>query len=569
MTLRRTIASCGIAAVVVALLGAGAIATVVAAADKVPAVNQKNITVAPPRRLTPDQYANVIRDAFGTSISLGGRFEPDVRADGLVEIGTANVSVSSVGMAQFDAMARAISSQVLNEENRDLMMTCAPKAVKEPDDACASEFLVSAGGLLFRRPLSEVERRQYVEAAQIATKATGDFYTGLSLALSAMLESPQFLFRQASLEPDPESPGQYRLDGFSKASRLSFFLWNSMPDAALFAAAEKGELHSRKGLERQVARMMASPRLESGIRAFFSDMFHFDAIAAVTKDATLFPRFDAIVLADAKEQTLRTVVDVVLTRRADYREVFTTRKTYLSRALASMYEIPLIHNVPIGSPDEMQEYEYPADDPRAGILTHISFLALHSHPGRSSPTLRGKAVREVIMCQRVPPPPGAVNSELLSDTGNPKYKTVRDRLTVHQEDPVCAGCHRITDPIGLALENFNGAGEWQSHENGVPIDASGTIDGAKFTNAVELGKAIHDHPATTSCVVDRLAGYALGRAAGAGDRAWVTQLKQDFAKDGHKIPELIRQIALSPEFYSVSLPEPDVAAGRPARGGKQ
>src|SRR5581483_360654 len=159
-------------------------------------------------------------------------------------------------------------------------------------------------------------------------------------------------------------------------------------------------------------------------------------------------------------------------QKKDYRDFYTTRETYLSPSLAALYHLP--------TSSDWQRYEFPADSPRAGMLTQISFLALHSHPGRSSPTLRGKALREILLCQKVPDPPGNVNFTVVQETNNPKYKTARERLTAHQTEATCAGCHKLIDPIGLSMENFDTVGSFRTMENGAPIDASGMFDGKPF-----------------------------------------------------------------------------------------
>ncbi|MEQ9448166.1 MAG: DUF1592 domain-containing protein, partial [Rhodospirillaceae bacterium] len=337
------------------------------------------------------------------------------------------------------------------------------------------------------------------------------------------------------------------LDAYSKASRLSFFLWNSIPDPLLLAAAESGALNDREEIARQVERMVASPRIEQGVRAFFDDMLHLDAIATVAKDVVLFPKFDSLVAADAREQTLLTITDRLVRERGDYRDIFTTKKTYLTRALASIYRVPLATNAPNGSPDAWQAYEFEADDPRAGILTHLSFLALHSHPGRSSPTLRGQALRELLLCQKVPAPPGDVDFTLVNDTQT--YKTARERLTAHSEEPMCAGCHKITDPMGLALERFDGVGAFRERENGAEIDTAGALDGVEFQDAAGLGHAVANHPAVTSCLVDRMLSYALGRKPARDESDWAADLRSGFADDGHDVPALMSRIASSETFY--------------------
>ena len=195
----------------------------------------------------------------------------------------------------------------------------------------------------------------------------------------------------------------------------------------------------------------------------------------------------------------------------------------LSPSLAALYRLPTTGGwVP---------YEFPADSPRMGMLTQISFLAGHSHPGRSSATLRGKALRELLLCQPVPRPPANVD---FSAVENPKanLRTARDRVNAHLENPVCAGCHKITDPMGLALENFDGAGRYRLTERGTTIDASGNLDGKAFTNVTGLATALRDHPALTSCVVKRAYAYGTGGPPSAVDRATLESRDKQFAANG-------------------------------------
>jgi hypothetical protein len=515
------------------------------------------------RRLSPDQYQQTIANIFGSTIELGGRFEPEMRQDGLLAVGDAALSVTSEGMEQYDNMARTIAAQVVDTHHRELLMPCKPASETEADNACAKTFFTKVGRLLYRRPLTQEELDIQIGAAATGAKALNDFYKGLALSLASMLESPQFLFRTEKTEPDPAHPGSLGLDAYSKASQLSFFLWNAAPDEDLLSAAESGKLNSEKGLNQQVGRMLASPRLEQGVRAFFIDMLGFDEIPQMVKDATLFPKFSAQVANDAEEQTLKTIVDLLLTHHGDYRDLFTTPKTFLTQALGSIYRVPVINDGPNGGPDMWQPYEFPPGDPRAGILSQVSFVALHSPPGRSSPTLRGKALREIMLCQKVPPPPGNVEFKIVQDTNNPDYKTARARLEVHRTNPVCAGCHKLIDPMGLSLENFDGDGAYRTSENGAPIDASGMLDGVAFKDAAGLGRAMHDNPATTACVLSRLTAYGLGRTPTDRDAAWMSRLKKDFEKSGYRLPDLMRDIATSPEFYHVALPDEKAASNEP------
>jgi len=538
------VALCSVAAVALTCVAAGPV--VVNAASE--AVGD-DTPLPTTRRLTPAQYRNVIADVFGPTILLGGRFDIEMRVDGLMEVGAGQVSISPAGMEQYDIMARAIADQVVDEKHRDLLVPCTPAAVDTRDDACAAAFLTQAGRLLYRRPLTDEEKTFQVAAAGKAAETVKDFYEGLSLSLASMLASPQFLFRTEAVVPERGARGKFAVDNHSKASRLSFFLWNSAPDLPLLTAAENGELDTKRGLAKQVERMLASPRMEAGVRAFFSDMLHFEQIDSLSKDTVIYPKFSSQVALDSREQTLRTLVNLLLVERGDYRDVFTSKRTFLTQELASIYKVPLVNDVYNGAVDTWSPFAFPADDPRAGLLMQISFVTLHSHPGRSSPTLRGKALREILLCQKVPAPPGDVEFNLVQDTNHPNYRTARQRLEAHATNPVCTGCHKITDPMGLALENFDGGGNYRTSENGAPLDTTGVLDGVAFTNGAELGQAVAQNPAATSCLVDRLSSYALGRKAVRTEAAWITGLKQDFAKSGHVVPDLMRRIALSPEFY--------------------
>ncbi|HLG87029.1 MAG TPA: DUF1592 domain-containing protein [Alphaproteobacteria bacterium] len=520
------------------------------------------------RRISEEQYRQIIADVFGTSIKVGGRFEPEIRRDGLLAVGAGQISVTPSGLEQYATMAHNIAGQVVSDEHRRTLLPCKPADARAADDACAKRFLADVGRYLFRRPLKAEELDSRVAIASSTAKALHDFYAGLSEALSTILVSPNFLFRKETVEPDPEHPGQYRLDGYSKASQLSFFLWNSVPDRELLAAAEKGDLNARDGLDRQVDRMIASPRLEAGVRAFFSDMLGFDEFSTLSKDPVIYPKFGFQVIEDAREQTLRTIVDHLLRRQGDYRDLFTTPNTFLTARLGSIYGVPVVS--PDGWPDAWVPYAYPQGDPRAGILAQVSFVAIHAHPGRSSPTLRGKALRELVLCQKVPSPPPNVNFTLVNDVKNSEFKTARERLTAHRTEPTCAGCHKIMDPIGLGMENFDSDGEFRLRENGVAIDTSGELDGMKFTDPVGLDKAVHDDPATPACLVNKVYAYAAGRDPAKSEAEWMKSLGQSFAEEGYKVPALLKTIATSDELYrvgptamgAVDIPRAKLASGK-------
>lgn len=500
------------------------------------------------RRITPDQYRQTIADVFAPDLEVIGRFEPDARRNGLLAVGTAWVGITPAGFEQYDAMARRIAEQVVAPDRRDRFVPCQPADPAAPDEGCARAFVERYGLRLFRRPLAEDEVASRVALAAAAARQTGDFHAGLRVVLASLLVSPEFLFRVERASAVPGDPAGLRLSDYSLAARLSHFLWNTTPDDALLAAAERGALASDDGLAREVDRLLASPRLEAGVRAYFSDVLEFDALEDVSKDTVVYPRFSRQLLDDAREQTLRVVADHLVARRADYRELFTTRRSFMTRTLG------LVYGVPVRAREGFEAMEFPAESPRAGLLSHVSVLALHSHPGRSSATLRGIFVREALLCQDIPAAPANVDFTVVQDVANPDLETARERLTAHRTAAACASCHRLVDPLGLALEPFDGSGMFRERENGVAIDAAGELDGGAFVGPNGLGEALRESEAAADCAVRNVFRYALGRDPELSERAFLRDLEGRFEEAGYRFPDLLRAIALSGPLRTTSGP---------------
>jgi len=526
--------------------GGGVEAPLSAAALKAARADEPETGGAPAtlRLVTTDQYINTLSYAFGPSLDLNVAFPPLQRSDGLLANSASTAGVTASQLEQFQRAAASVAAQVVDPKRRPFLFPCTPASEDAADDQCATQFLTEVGRLLYRRPLSDTQMQAVTANARDAAGQLEDFYAGVSVALEGMLISPEVLFIAETTEPDPEGPAQERLDAYSLASRLSYFLWNAAPDDELLNAAASGELQTFEGRAAQVDRMLASPRLEDGVRAFFDDMFAFEEFDSLAKDPEIYPFFTGVTLADAREQTLRTVVDHLITKNRDYRDLYTTRETFISPTLASLYQLP--------AKPGWTAYEFPEDSPRQGLLTHVSFLAGHSHPGRSSPTARGEALREVLLCQPVPPPPPDVDFSLVENP-DASYPTQRDRVNAHLANPSCAGCHKITDPMGLALENFDGAGRFRETENGNVIDTSGSLDGVEFTTPSGLAQALRDNPALPACLVERMYSYALGEPAASDDRSLLSYLNERFDALGYRLPNMLRTIALSDAFSRVEV----------------
>ncbi len=500
------------------------------------------------RVLTAEQYSNSIAQIFGTDVSdaVLPPLPQIARVDGLLSSGAATVGLTSDQIEQIQQAGAAIVTRVVDSAHRDFLIPCKPVSALESDSGCAETFLRVTARLLHRRPPDETKIFELVAVADAGAEASNDFYAGLAVALEVLLFSPEFIFISEITEPDPNSPGSERLDAFSLASRLSFFLWNSTPDNELLTAAENGQLLTPEGLQSSVDRLLASSKLEDGMRAFFDDMMAFDEFDSLAKDSLAYPMVTGGTIADAREQTLMTIVDHLLRKNLDYRDLFTTRSTFMSPNLSAVYGVASTPNwVP---------FEFEESGIRQGILTHVSFLAAHSHPVRSSPTLRGQALRELLLCQNVPSAPPNVDFSALEEAGD--ALTARERLDVHSTNPSCAGCHLITDPIGLALENFDGAGRFRVTENGAQLNVSGELDGVLYDTIQGLTTAVRNHPKLPSCLVERLYAYGTGGPLSLRfDRATLNYLEDRFIVNDYKLRSLLRDIALSNAFSRV---RPDI-----------
>lgn len=498
------------------------------------------------RRLTRAQYVGTVRGLFGADLDVLEPREVDVRVEGLATIGASTASVTPAGIEGYDASARQIASAALAPDRRARLVTCAPEDPSLPDDDCAAEFVAAVAPLVLRRPLLDGESDRYVALARSTTETVSDFWFGLESILVGWLMSPEFLFiQERAADVDDASTGAPLTAG-TLASRLSYFFWNQGPDAELIAAAADGSLLDDAVYRAQVERLIGdADRLELGVRALFEDLLELDDLSRISKDADAYPAFTAGAVEDAYEQTMRTIVDHLLVQRADYRDLFTTRRTFMTRNLGPVYDVPVT--------EEWEAYEFPENGPRAGIQSHMSVLALNAHASRSSPVLRGLFVLDKLLCVTIPPPPADISFEGFapSDTNAP---TARERLASHRADPACAGCHDMIDPIGLALENFDAIGRFRTHERGAVIRSHGEIFGDTYGDVRGFHEALRNSPLLTRCAVHKLLMHGLGRPTVWDERALLDALDADFERDGYDFVALMRHIALSHAFRATSGP---------------
>lgn len=493
------------------------------------------------RRLTEAQYIQTVQDILGKDIALPGSLEPDVEIEGFLSIGAAVNATSALGVERYESAAFSLAEQVATDPNlRANVLPCTPTSAD--DTACASQFVQQFGRLAWRRALTEAESSRISSLITRIGAESGDFNTGLEFGMAAFLQSPYFLYRLEHGQPDPENSGRRILTGTELATRLSYLLWNTTPDDTLLSLAEAGELDSDTGLEQQARLMLADARAEQGERNLFTELFTLYALDELSKDPTVFNHASTDLGPAAREETLRTVV-ALIDQGQDFRDLLTTQETYVDPLLAALYQVQA------PSLDGFAPTTLDAAAGRRGLLGQASFLMLNAHTTRTSATLRGKFVREVLLCQGVPPPPGNVNTSVIeTDTSGP---TLRDRLEAHLADPTCAACHRSTDPIGLGLENFDGIGRWRETENEVTIDASGDLDGEAFSDAWDLAAAVRSHPNLGPCMTTHLYSYAVGHGLTEDEETLRDWLSVEFEIGGYTYKDLVMALVMSPGFRQV------------------
>lgn len=492
-------------------------------------------------RLSSAQYAHALRDLFGEGLIVPS-LEAEQRVEGLFAVGAARNAVSSYGVEKYEAGAYSVASQVLASDSRRAAHVPCDDG-PDFDAACARTALGALGLRAWRRPLTDDELDALVEVSGLAAAALGGHDAGLEFGIAALLASPHFLYRVEL--GDTADDG--RFSGFELASRLSFFLWDTIPDEALLAAAAEGRLDTDAGLAEEVDRLLADPRARDGLRRLFSDMLHLDELDALTKDPTVFPYMRDTLGAAAREETLLGLEALVFEDDGSYLDLYTSERTFLNRELAALY------NVPAPAREGFAETWLDPAGGRRGFFGQAAFLANNAHVVSTSATKRGIFVREVVLCQTIPEPPADANTAIPeADASAP---TMRERIAVHLEVEECASCHRLTDPIGLGFENFDGIGRWRLAENGATIDPSGELDGMAFADGWALGATIADHPQTPGCMVRTALQVATGALVDDLDLDLVDWHTAGFDGEGHSLRWLLRDLALSPAFTHATPPE--------------
>ena len=498
------------------------------------------------RRLTIEQYTASVHALLGDDVQLTTELEADVAINGSVSIGTSRSTISPHATEKYESAAFELAAQAVAAEDRGKLIDCTPGTVIET--ACTQDFVRTFGRRAFRRPLTATEQARYMLLAEKAATELDNFWSGIEFALAGFLQSPSFLFRSELGEPDPADPTRLRFTGYEMASRLSFFFWNTTPDDALLDAAESGELVTLVGLQAQAERLAADPRAREALSIFHAERLSLEELDALAKDTTLFPSAGPELAEAMRRDILETIEYVTLD--GDYRDLFSTHVVFADGPLAEIYGVAPSKG---GAPAAL-----PADGARIGLLGKAGLLAMNAHSRETSPTRRGKFVRERLLCQDIPAPPPNVVTTLPEP--DPNAATMRDRLKAHATDIACSGCHAKTDPIGLAFEHFDALGGFRETDDGHALDVTGELDGVPFQDARELAMLIRERPETTDCVVRQMYRYATARVEKSGEDSAITSLNGAFEASGYRVTALMTAIASSDGFRYAGLPMDDAGA---------
>jgi hypothetical protein len=479
-----------------------------------------------------------------TATILEDLFDPSVRREPYRPEG----GIPKLSYLRITGPLNGTASISNDTESRRRVLICSrsspsnDSAAAPTDEACAKRIISTLARRAYRHPVTDSEIEVPLRRFREATKQ-GGFESGIEMALRSILLSPKFLFRLENQPPNLAPNTPYRLSDIDLASRMSFFIWSSIPDDTLLDLAAKGTLHRAEVMQQQVKRMLADPKSQALVDNFAGQWLSVRNVQTHQPSPESLWHFDDN-LRKALEQEMKLFFASIIQENRPITDLLDANYTYLNERLAKHYGIPGV----VG--ERFRRVEFPPDSVRGGLLGKGAVLMSTSYPNRTSVVIRGKWVLENVF--GTPPPAPPPNVPALAEERDPrKVLPMRERMAAHRKNPVCAGCHSQMDQLGFALENFDAIGEWRdSYESGTRVDASGQLpDGSKFGGPVELRKVLRersDQFVTTA--TEKLLTYALGRGLEASDGPALRAIKRASVADNYRFASLIQQIVMSVPF---------------------
>ena len=498
------------------------------------------------RRLTRNQFRNAVKDVFGYDVNVND-LDADSFTANFASIGAATVVTSDHGVEQYStAIESAVDAVFADATKRAQFIGCTPTG--QSNDTCVRGFIQKLGLRAWRRPLQTAELDRFVALAASASTTMGSATEGARWATVALFTSPSFLYRPEI--GTASSTGALRLSGNEIASRLSFLIWNSLPDQTLMDQATSGMLGTADGIRSAATRMLNLSAGRESVGGFAEEYMRLDRIVTQAKDPALFPEYSANLQAAMVRDIRDTWASLAFDDQASFYDLFTTTKVVVNADLARLYGIDatgLTSTV-------FQTKSLPAGGTRSGVLSKAGLLSEFANQQSGSPTLRGKFIRESLMCLTIPPPPPGVNTAVVDQPTNVPM-TRRQKLEVHMTNDGCAACHKYMDPLGFPLENFDAIGKYRTTDNGLPVDPTGSFDGVAVADANGLGVAASQSVTVAQCLVRKYYAYAVGHEERDVDGSVLNTLATAFKASGFKMRDLILAVATN-DAFSVVAPQP-------------
>ncbi|MEO6601727.1 MAG: DUF1592 domain-containing protein [Polyangiaceae bacterium] len=495
------------------------------------------------RRLTRAQFKGAISDVFGVAVDVT-TLDDDSWDGDFATIGAASVATSPKGAEQYQALVEQAVNTVFDDATkRAKLLGCTPSG--KADDTCVRGFIQDVGRRAWRRPLESAEVDRFATLAATAATKLSSAVEGARWATVALFGSPNFLYRPelGALSAD----GSLRLTGYELASRLSFLLWNSLPDKQLLDDAQNGLLATKDGIRSTVDRLLAAPAGREAVAEFGAQFMRLDRVASQAKDQMLYPAYTPDLQAGMVRDMRDVWASVVLDDQASALELFSTRKVVANSDLAKLYGLD---TAGLDS-KTFKAFTLPADSPRIGILSKAAFLSQWANQQEGSPTLRGRFIRQSLICQVIPGPPPNVNT-MLPDLPEGVAMTKRQRLEIHRANPTCGTCHGLMDPLGLPLESFDAIGRYRTTDDGLPVDPTSTFEDKPIANAPAMGTAMSSSADIAQCIARKYYAYAVGHAERAVDGSVINTLEASFQTSGYKLRDLIVDTVTHDAFASVA-----------------
>lgn len=483
----------------------------------------------PLRRLTRFEYNNTVQDLLHTSLTPADDFPPDEVADGFTNNALV-LTVSSLHAEKYTFAAEALAAEAVT--HLDTLLPCAAEGRTE---ACAREFAESFGRQAFRRALEPEDVAVLMEAYSYGSS----FEKGIEIMIRAVLQSPHFLFRVEFTGSDTPGAGMVRLNDYETGARLSYLIWSSGPDQTLLDAARGGELRTPEQVAAQARRMLADPKAGRALAEFYRQWLEMNRLDIISKDVAAFPLWSEAMRAAMKAEGDAVVEEVIFGDNPALSQLLGAPLGLPRGPLAQLYGVP-----------EASEVQALDAQQRAGVMTLPGFLAVQAHPDQTSPVLRGRFVRERLLCDEIDPPPDDV---VITPPDPAEGGTARERFSAHAEDASCAKCHSKMDPLGYPFEAYDALGAFRTTDQGRAMDLSGEfiategMDGP-FNGVHEMVAKLADSQQVGECVATQWYKYAMGRGVEAGDACSLSPLSAAFIESGSNLFELILQITQTEAF---------------------